>query len=769
MGKQQKWGENKMDNKQRISNRALLLSCTVLSSIWAQAALAQDATRVDNSTGDEVFKLREIIVTAQRRTESLQDVPLAVSALDSTRIREAGFRDVEDLAGSVPSLNISALFGTSNPKIFMRGIGNNNFNQTSESKVAVYLDQVYLSAPSGQLFQMYDLERIEILRGPQGTLYGKNATGGAISVYSKLPDDTSEGYLRAGVGNFGSTQLEGAVTVPLSDTLSARVAGTWLKRDGYMTDLGTGQKVNDQDQWAARGILRWRPSESIDISLNIHGGSSDATNNNSAHRGLFDPTQLALGNLVRLDGEDVVQGRGVDVVGYSDPDPDPYVNTFGTETFAKVDIFGASLVGDFDFDAGVLTSVTGFERSERKIRQEGNGSPSTIFTIDWGPSTFESISQEFRFASHSDGAFNWLVGAFGFHERGQVSNFYDLTDVSAFLGGVEAFDQSYVQKTDTLGVFAQASLDFTDRLTFTLGGRINYEKRTLDHQSFATTRDKVSLLPGPLIDLDLEDSWTEWSGRIALDYQVADGVLAFVSANRGFTSGGFNTGAFNDPLGAVRTFDPETLVSYEAGLKSTLLDGRAQLNLTGFIYDYSDLQVFTFTPSGLQFIENASDASVKGVELELQALLFPNFELGGNLSLMESEFQEFIRVVGGVAEDLSGNRLIGAPNFQANIFAKYTIPFDSGNFWIRGDFTHTGNRYFDERQIIDLSSEGSTQNLNASIGYTSDDDSWEVSIWAKNLTDEVNLIDGVSVDLFGYQNLWYNIPRTYGVTLEYHF
>lgn len=292
-----------------------------LASLLPSVALAQEAQQ--EHTGG----IADIVVTAQRRSESLQDVPLAVSALDAQRIKEAGFRDVEDLSSTVPNLNISALWGTSNPKIFMRGIGNNNFNQTAESKVAVYLDQVYLSAPSGQLFQMFDLDRIEVLRGPQGTLYGKNATGGAISVYSKKPGDTAEGYARAGYGNYDAYELEGAATLPLSSTLSARIAGTWSKRDGYVTDLRDGSKVNDADQWAARGLLRWQPQSGIDITLNIHGGGSDSTNNNNAHRGLFDPTQAALGSFVRLSPDQIIARQGVDILGYRDPNPDPYVNT----------------------------------------------------------------------------------------------------------------------------------------------------------------------------------------------------------------------------------------------------------------------------------------------------------------------------------------------------------------------------------------------------------------------------------------------------------
>ncbi|WP_339703807.1 TonB-dependent receptor [uncultured Sphingosinicella sp.] len=740
----------------------LLAGCGVAAVLGAPTAHAQQAET-------ETDGIADIVITAQRRSESLQDVPLAVSALDSERIKEAGFKDVEDLTSTVPNLNISALWGSSSPKIFMRGIGNNNFNQTAESKVAVYLDQVYLSAPSGQLFQMYDLERIEVLRGPQGTLYGKNATGGAISVYSKLPGRDTEGYVRAGYGNYDAYELEGAATLPLSDTLSARVAGTWSKRDGYVKDLGTGKTVNDAEQWAARAILRWQPSDAVDIKLNVHGGSSDSTHNNSVHRGIFDPAQLALGNFVKMSANDIIAGNAVDILGYADPNPDPYVNTYEGDTFAKVDLVGVSLVSDFELGDGyTLTSVSGYEKSKRHVLQEGNGAPSTIFTIDWGPSTFESISQELRLSSPTDSSFSWLVGAFAFHEKGTVHNFYNLASVS-FALGFDAFDQYYTQKTDTFAAFAQGSLALTDRLNLTLGGRINHEKRKLDHRTFATTAAGVSVFPGPLFDLQLSESWTEWSGRAAIDYEIADDVLLFASVNRGFTSGGFNTGAFNDPVGAERIFNPETVVSYEAGIKSTLFDRRLRINATAFLYDYSDLQVFTFTAGGLQFIENASNATIKGIELEVQAMPVDNLELGASVGLLKSEYKDFVRETGGVTEDLSGNRLIGAPNSQFNIVGKYTVPTSKGDFWLRGDYSYSGHRYYDERELRELSSQGATENLNASIGYTGMNDKFELSFWVKNLTDEVTIIDVVEVGLFGYQNVWYNMPRTYGLSLEYRF
>ncbi len=708
--------------------------------------------------------LEEVVVTAQKRSESLQDVPIAVSAFDAKALKEAGFVDVEDLATQVPNLQISALWATSNPKIFLRGVGNNNFNQTAQSKVAVYLDQVYLSAPSGQLFQMFDLERVEVLRGPQGTLYGKNTTGGAISVISYLPDREFEGYAKAGFGNYDAIHFEGAATLPLSDTLTSRFAISSQKRDGYVTDLGTGDKVNDEDRWAARGILRYTPDEDHDYILNIHGGKSDSTHNNSAHRGLFDLTQLAMGNIVRLSPSQVNDNRGVDLLGYRDANEDPYKNTYGDDTFAEVDILGVSLTANIDFGGGyTFTSVTGYEDSDRHVFQEGNGAPSEIFSIDWGPSDFTQFSQEIRVTSPDDQALRWIMGLFYFEEQGEVNNFYRLTDVAPFLGGIEAFDQFYDQDTDGYAVFGQVSYDLSEQITLTAGLRWSRESREIQHSSFLADADKNPFFT--LFDINLDEDWGEWSGRLAIDYKPKEEITLFASVNRGFTAGGFNTGAFNDPIGAERIFDPEILLSYEVGMKSEWFDSRLRLNTTAFFYDYKDLQVFTFTGAGLQFIENASNAEVYGLEIEVQALPMEGLEISAGLGLMESEYIDFVRG----SEDLSGNQLIGSPGTQFNSVIQYTLPISTGALVFRGNFTYTGKRYYDETESGDIASDGSDINLDLKISWVSDGDRYEVSVWGKNVTDEETIIDVVDVGLFGYQNVWYNTPRTYGVDFSYHF
>jgi iron complex outermembrane receptor protein len=241
--------------------------------------------------------------------------------------------------------------------------------------------------------------------------------------------------------------------------------------------------------------------------------------------------------------------------------------------------------------------------------------------------------------------------------------------------------------------------------------------------------------------------------------------MFFVSVNRGFTTGGFNTGAFNDPLGAAEIFDPEILVSYELGMKSTLLQDRLRFNATTFLYDYKDLQVFTFTPSGQQFIENASDAKASGLELEVQALLTERLEVSASAGLLRTEYENFVRG----AEDLSGNRMIGAPQEQLGLRVKYGLPVSFGTLGARADLTYTGHRYYDERELDEISSEGSDYNLDGSLTWTDLRQRFSVTVWAKNLTDETTIIDVVDVGLFGYQNVWYNMPRTYGVTFNYDF
>jgi iron complex outermembrane receptor protein len=423
-------------------------------------------------------------------------------------------------------------------------------------------------------------------------------------------------------------------------------------------------------------------------------------------------------------------------------------------------------LGDF-----TLTSVSGYERSDRHVLQDGNGAPSTLYSIDWGPSRFEQVSQEFRLSSPDTGRFKWIVGAFFFAEDGAVHNFYNLADAAAVLG-FEAFDQFYKVTTNDWAVFAHSTFDISDRLTLTTGARYTYEERSIDHQTFLSTAQRVHLNPAtltpaeiPFVNADLEDSWSEVSGRVALDYQFTPDIMAFASVNRGFTAGGFNSGSFTRQDLAETPYDPEELTSYEIGLKTTLFDRRARFNITAFYYDYSDLQVFLYTATNDQYIANASNAEVYGLEFELQTRFTPNWELNASLGLLSSEYQEFVQ--SGV--DLSGNRLVGSPEVQGNIMSQYTVPLSVGSVTFRGDFTYTGERYYDERQFEEVSSQGSDTNLDAQAIFRNANDSFEFSLWARNLTDEVTIIDIVDVGAFGWQNVWYNAPRTYGVEIAFKF
>ena len=459
----------------------------------------------------------------------------------------------------------------------------------------------------------------------------------------------------------------------------------------------------------------------------------------------------------------MVAGEGVDLLGYRDPNPDPYVNTYGTDTFAKIKLIGGSLLANIDLAQGnTLTSVSGYEKSKRHVLQEGNGAPSTIFTIDWGPSDFTQFTQELRLTSPADAKYPWMAGLFYLTEEGDVNNFYNLSDV-AFALGFDAFDQYYTQDTEGLAGFGQVVFNLRDNYTLTVGGRYSYEERKLEHTTYIGDADRNHYLP--LVQAKLKDDWAEWSGRVALDYKPRETVTLYASISRGFTAGGFNTGAFNDPVGALEIFDPEILLSYELGAKTLLFDRKLRFNITAFYYDYSDLQVFTFNEAGLQFIENASDAEVKGLEVEAMAIPWEGLEISTSLGLMDSQYKNFVTSQG----DLSGNRLIGSPKIQFNAVVQYTQALVSGSLVYRADVTHTGMRYYDENQRYDMSSEGSDTNVDLKFSYITAEENLQVGLWVKNATDETVIIDAVDVGLFGYQNLWYNMPRTYGIEVLYHF
>jgi iron complex outermembrane receptor protein len=725
---------------------ALLLAVAPIALMAAAPAAGQEAKDT---------AIAEVVVTAQRRAENLQDVPLSVTALDATAIREAGFTNSLSIGDHVPNLEIKTFGGV--PNITIRGVGNNDFNSSSVGPVSIYRDDVVVASTGSQIFALMDLDRIEVLRGPQGTLFGKNTTGGAIQYFSTLPGDTVEGRARLGWGRFNLFEAETGVSVPLGEDFGVRVAGLVRRRDGERVNLYNGDKAIDVDEAAARAIFRYHP-DGLDVRFSIGGGRdrSDYLENKPlgtmAGRNLFGYADPLPGNIKFLN--------------FNGPSRNYSDNFFSTLNVART-------FGDY-----TLKSITGYDKSSIDNRVDVDGSPLRIDEIKFLTDT-RQLTEEVQL-SYDGPRLDWIAGVFAFDEDFNSHSEADL------LGQVAAFAIPLVtdatRDNTSYAVFGQGTYRVTDRARVTLGGRYTIDKVRITHREYLIPGLFDANIPdGPQIPfLPLKkdrDTWRAFSWRAALDFDVTDDVLAYASINRGFKAGGYNIGiVFSE---AERTkVDPEYLTSYEAGLKSTLLDHRLRINTSAFYYDYTKLQVLAVSQQGnglpALVLDNAADATVKGLEVEILAVPTAGLDLGLNFGLLDAKYKNYtsaaIDPVTGRPRDFSGNRLPGAPKFTMSASGQYEFPIGEA-YWarLRAEYNYTGKKFYNNAQDDLISSRKGygLVNLRAAAGPNSG--AWEFAAWARNVGDKAYIVDATDLRDFGFIPRYFGERRSFGVELTVRF
>lgn len=729
---------------------AVAVSALALST----SAFAQSATESDTSEGG----LSEIVVTAQKRAQNLQDVPISVSAFDSTAIKEAGFTNSLSIGDQVPNLEIKTFGGV--PNIFIRGVGNNDFNASSIGPISIYRDDVVVASTGSQIFSLFDLERIEVVRGPQGTLFGKNTTGGAIQFFSKLPDGKFEGNARFGYGRFDLFEGEAAVSMPLADTLSLRVAGIVRRRDGEKINLFTGDRAIDVDEAAARAILRWQPSSETDVRLTVGGGRDRSD---------------------YLENKPVGTINGADLFGYSDPFPNnPNLLNFNGQSRNHSDNVFVNLNISQEFGDFTFKSISGYDKSDVDNRVDVDGGTKRVDEITF-LSDAEQWTQEFQL-SYDHGPLNAIAGLYYFQENLDADSNADLLGELTFAQGALPLITRATRKNRAYAIFGQATYAVMPTLRLTLGGRYTIDKVRVTHRADLIPgffdADVPDGAPVPLVPFAaLRDTFKSFSWRIAADYDVTDDVLAYASIDRGFKAGGFNIGIITSV--AERTqVDPEYLTSYEIGLKSTLFDRRLRLNLSAFYYDYTDLQVLSVNRQAGSAVptlglDNAADATIKGIELEATAAPVHWLDLGLNLGILDAKYKNYlsgaIDPATGNARDFSGNRMPGAPKFTLSTFAQVTVP--AGRFetrW-RAEYNYTGKKYYNNVQDNLISSGKGYGLLNLRATLADPDQGWELAAWAKNVTGKAYIVDATDTSGFGFVPRYYGERSTYGVEFSVRF
>jgi len=731
----------------------------------AGQALAQQATALD-----------EIVVTAQKRSENLQDVPVSVTALTADQLKDQRVGDVLALSGLSPGLQIKTDDNAANPRIFIRGIGVNDFNPSTASAVGVYVDGVYVASPLAQMAGFYDLQQVEVLRGPQGTLYGRNTTGGAINVTTRKPSDTPEGDLAVDYGRFNALNVQGGFGGPIADTLAFRIAGLYDKSDGYTLNRLTGNKGNDADRKAVRGALRWTPDDKLTVDVSASYSKSSGGSILTYNRSLVAQTAEAASTAdpdptfgyIFCKPAYYTSGQCTNVAGYANTSSNKYKGDYRFEGKDIVKLFGATSAVSYDFGGVTLYSITGYQRAKRDDYEETDANPISIFDARYIAEQ-DTTSQELRLQSNGATALRWVAGVYAARDNLDNDSHYNVLEVLRVpdpvnnptgmdpANSIGVFGWPLHQKTTSYAAFGQVDYDLTPKLTLTGGLRWSQDKKTFHYVSDVD----YGLLT--LFEYDNQKTFSSISGRVGLRYAISDDANVYATYNRGTKSGGFFSGQTTDPadLGPYRD---ETVNAYEVGAKSEFLDRRLRVNVSAFYYDYKDLQVYTVIQrNGLpvQLFTNASKARVYGGEAEIEARPMTGLSLTLGASLLNAEYKDFQ----SLGDDYSGNTLPSAPKASLNGAARYEHPVGAGKLISQLDFTYRGKVYYDTANTERLSDKARAY-VNGQLGWAFADGRYELGVWGKNLADTTNISDITPIAAFGFDVFSMGPPRTYGVYLR---
>ncbi len=701
--------------------------------------------------GAQGSQLDEIIVTAQKREQRAIDTPISVTALDANALADHQISSLADMAFISPGLRDGEQQGIN--RLFIRGIGLTSFASGADPSVAFYVDGVYVGRPTEQLSSMYDIDRVEVLRGPQGSLYGRNATGGAVNVITQSPTADFSGYLTETAGNYDLHQTQGAISGPLnsSGTLLGRVAFDFLNHNGYGEDEAQHHPVDDANKQNVRGTLEFKPDDKVDLKIVSEFTHESDNDYYTMSFGAYPPNVLA-GTLGAADPANGGIPAGIAVVNSQNAAtalPDLTNRRTG-------EAVTADLAVDLS-DTTRFTSITGWRQFQRYNATDSDGTSAglgdTLYT-EWD----HQLSQEFTVNYHEN---QWdTTGGIDFYYE-KIKNFV-LVPFPQFTNVFGPGEVNYVQHgTMPIGSFAayaQTTYSVEPDLRVTLGGRFSAEER---HSVGYFTG-----IPPAIQPIDQEKTWRAFTPKVGVEYDLVKDTLVYASATNGFKSGTFDVGQVNPAI------DPEKIWAYEVGLKSELLERRVEFTSALFYYDYKDLQVSKVIGIATLTV-NAAAAKNKGIELTSRAKVTDHFTVDANFTYLDATFTDFesINPVTSVNQNLAGNLLPGAPKVAAGLGAAYDFSITGGaTVTARTDAEYLSRIYFSEFNVLPLSNGGNTK-LNASLRYLSESGRWSATLWGKNVTDKFTAANKlVTIALWGYP-IYGSVdpPATYGITLNYKF
>jgi len=748
---------------------ALVLVLDVVASLFTHNAVAAEA--------GETLVLEEVIVTATKREKSIQDIPLSIRAFGAEELQIATILSIDDLAQKTPNLFFAdtSELKLSTPQI--RGVfsGPGGRNAGIDQPVAFYVDEVYIATPAARQLDLFDLARVEVLRGPQGVLFGRNALGGAINVTTAPMGEETTGYLEASFGNYNLQRYGGAVSGKLSDSLYGKMSFLYHDREGYTENTFTGNDLNNASHWGLSGSLLWRITDSSDLTLTYRHKEVDQRTI-AMDIARYTPGILGPGT----------EGGLTILLGLAERDDDPFdrrvsLDEDGEETL-DYDLFSATL--DISWDAMMLKSITAYQTHE--YFQLYDLDYSTAPTMTQGnPESVDAFSQEFRLSSNNSDGLQWLVGAMYYYQKtdNQFSTIFDddFTGLLFNIAGVPPaitdalpFGESLAQGITTLdsyATYANVDIPMGERWELSLGGRYTYEKKSIDYEQFSTLGNQLLIGLPALPASSANESWSAFTPSGQLTWNWQDNHMLYTSASQGFKSGGFNDGFGSQP---EEPFEQEDLWNYEIGGKGTLLEGSMQYSLTAFYMDWSNIQSRQIVsapglPVALVILDTLGDATIKGAEAQLTWMPINGLIADLAYGYTKGEWKN-VEPGNGIE---NGDAFANIPEQQVSLGLQYNINIaQSGDLILRGDANYRAETPLGGSTEAIVGQQDAFTLFNASVTYRFTD-SWSVAVWVKNITDEEYIVAVRDAEQFspfvGYREHLLGTPRTYAIRLKYDF
>jgi iron complex outermembrane receptor protein len=716
-----------------------LLALAVAGTLGTAAAQQTAATA---ATAEDPAVLETVTVTAQKRAQSLQDVPISMTVIGEEQLEKSRIRSLFDLNQSVPNFEASPLPGT--PQITVRGVGGGGRNIGWDTRVGVYLDGIYLGQAQAINQPLFDIEQVEVLRGPQGHLFGRNTVAGAVNITSRAPTKDFEGSLRAVAGNYNDVEGYATFSGQIADKVLGKFSIASESRDGYSTNLYNGEKLDDLKRLTTRAQVIFDPTDKLRISL--FGDYSDTKQ------------KIILGEPVTSFSDRPLPGG---------PLPHRQVN-FNTTPYINAELSGLSMTINYALaNGGTLTSITGYRDTHQDRANDTDYNPQDIFRIQY-VDDFKATSQEFRIVSPDKGSARYVAGLYYSSEEADTLR-KALSGVDAGLirlpVGLVGTNAGTVD-TKTTALYGALDYDLTSNFILNLGARYTSEKKDFLYNLNGATALGIATL------VDYRDNRSEgkWTGTVGATYVASKDMNLYAKYSTGFKGGGWNAD-FVRPAQVADglAFNTETVKSFEFGVKGKLLGGRMQYDFSAFTSDFDDYQTFFFVPlpngTAILQLKNAAKVKSEGMEASTRVRVTQNFTVGASIGLLSTKYTSFPNA-GGPGVDYSGQEVPDTPRFTAAINFDYNIPMPSlgGRFDVFADFSHRDATF----QGVGLPEGSSRDLINMRLAFSPDNAKWSVSLWGRNLTDKDYVIAS-GRDFLGNNFVTRGVPRMYGVEAKYSF